>query len=228
MNSLIDLDGAIGVYRITNTITGGIYVGSTVKSFSKRWQDHRKFLRLGKHPNRFLQRAWNKYGEGAFAFEVVEPVSEPRLAVIAEQVWIDKHFDGCVSCYNICPTAGSKLGSVFSDEARRLKSRQTSALWNQESFRSKVVSAIRGSRHLAGPKIRAWENPEIAKRLRVVNAKTYPGFISPNGVEYRNIFNLSEFCRRHGLTLQPMNLVANGKSKHHKNWRLLSAPPFSI
>lgn len=51
------------------------------------------------------------------------------------------------------------------------------------------------------------------------NAKTYPGFISPEGDIYLEVQNLSEFCRYWGLTQSSMSQVAAGKLKQHKGWR---------
>jgi group I intron endonuclease len=56
-----------GVYQILCVPTGKAYVGSAV-NLAKRWQEHRWMLRRGQHHSQYLQRAWDKYGETAFAF----------------------------------------------------------------------------------------------------------------------------------------------------------------
>ena len=58
------------VYAITNTLNGGRYIGSTNK-YKRRWADHRAHLNKGTHHSFVLQRAWDKYGAAAFAFEVL-------------------------------------------------------------------------------------------------------------------------------------------------------------
>lgn len=77
-----------GIYKITNTINGRFYIGSAV-SISKRWNVHKSQLRNGKHHSATLQRAWNKYGEDAFEFSVVEYVDRERLLEV-EQEYIDR------------------------------------------------------------------------------------------------------------------------------------------
>jgi hypothetical protein len=61
-----------GIYKITNTEIGLVYIGSTERDTKTRWSEHRAHLRGGYHVNRFMQDDWNKYGEGCFVFEVVE------------------------------------------------------------------------------------------------------------------------------------------------------------
>jgi hypothetical protein len=63
------------------------------------------------------------------------------------------------------------------------------------------------------------DNPQ--REMRYSQTKTWRGFISPKGEKFENIYNLSEFCRQHGLTVQLMHSVAIGKSKQSNGWRSL-------
>jgi group I intron endonuclease len=80
----------VGVYRITNTANGMIYIGSSIDAVN-RWRQHRKELRNGKHHNDKLKKAFKKYGEEAFVFEVVEVCSLETLRE-REQAWILESF----------------------------------------------------------------------------------------------------------------------------------------
>ena len=51
-----------GVYKIRNLIDGKVDIGSSA-NVKARWYAHRYELRLGTHHSRYLQRAWDKYGE---------------------------------------------------------------------------------------------------------------------------------------------------------------------
>lgn len=88
-----------GIYKIINTHNGKFYVGSAVK-FERRFAMHRWQLRKGTHVNAHLQRAWNKYGEAAFVFAVVEEVSEEADLLAVENKWLKEHV-GKDYCYNI-------------------------------------------------------------------------------------------------------------------------------
>lgn len=107
---------ASGIYCITNTVNGKVYIGSAIR-VKNRFRQHRSDLRLGRHGNEKLQRAWNKYGPQAFDLKVIEPVLFPEDLIAREQYWID-HLNSVASGYNILPQAGSRLGSVTSDESK--------------------------------------------------------------------------------------------------------------
>jgi hypothetical protein len=59
------------IYEIHNTITKQIYVGQTSRG-RLRWSEHKAKLRNGIHPTPQLQKDWDKRGEDAFRFNVVE------------------------------------------------------------------------------------------------------------------------------------------------------------
>jgi len=77
-----------GVYQIVNLVNGHRYVGRS-KNIEHRFYSHRFYLRHNKHHCIYLQRAWNKYGELSFRFEIIfnELNSEEQIAI--EQNLID-------------------------------------------------------------------------------------------------------------------------------------------
>ena len=58
------------IYEIKNRVNGNCYIGST-NNAKRRWMHHRTTLRSGKHHSFVLQKAWNKYGENNFVFNVL-------------------------------------------------------------------------------------------------------------------------------------------------------------
>jgi len=60
-----------GIYEIRNLLNSHIYIGSSI-SIEKRWYHHIYTLDKKTHKNRYLQRAWNKYGESNFEFNILE------------------------------------------------------------------------------------------------------------------------------------------------------------
>lgn len=60
------------IYRIRNLVNGKFYIGSTIRPKYIRKYEHFSALRAKLHYNKYLQNAWNKYGESNFIFELVE------------------------------------------------------------------------------------------------------------------------------------------------------------
>jgi len=112
-NKEINISQVWGIYLISNKVDASFYVGSTARSFAKRWSDHRRAFNAGKN-SPYLQHAWNKYGEENFEFSVLEVVeSKDKLVVLErEQYWIDY----LKPEYNINPKAESRLGSKQTPE----------------------------------------------------------------------------------------------------------------
>jgi DNA-binding XRE family transcriptional regulator len=77
-----------GVYAITNTATGEQYVGSAAM-FGIRWCQHVAALRANRHTTPQLQQAWADAGEDAFAFTVLEIVTDRAALIEREQAWIN-------------------------------------------------------------------------------------------------------------------------------------------
>lgn len=95
-----------GVYRITNTVTDRVYIGSAV-DVGHRMHQHKADLRGRKHINAYLQRSWDKHGEAMFVFEpLVECSIETRKE--REQRFIDAYIDHDLHIYNLQASAGSR------------------------------------------------------------------------------------------------------------------------
>lgn len=89
------------IYRIVCFPTGKCYVGQT-NNVSKRSRTHFAKLRSNKHHCKKLQYAYNKYGRGAFYFEVLEQGLLKQNANEAERKWIDV-FDSYKMGFNHTP-----------------------------------------------------------------------------------------------------------------------------
>lgn len=78
----------VGVYICRCLANGKVYVGSSIRCLV-RIKEHSDALRRGKHGNKHLQAAYNKYGSDSFKWEILERNPENRFA--AEQKWIEKY-----------------------------------------------------------------------------------------------------------------------------------------
>ena len=67
-----------GIYKITNTVTGDFYIGSS-KDVKHRWACHKCPSRWNDHPNSQLYYDFQKYGVENFEFEILEVVEAEKL-----------------------------------------------------------------------------------------------------------------------------------------------------
>ena len=87
----------MGVYRVLNVVNGKSFVGSGVE-VQAMLNSHGARLRLGVHENAVLQKDWNTLGPEAFAFEILDTLTdraEPGYDPAAdlrelEALWIEK------------------------------------------------------------------------------------------------------------------------------------------
>lgn len=104
------------IYYIRCTANGRLYVGSTTKAKPRhRWLEHLHGLRKGKHHSQHLQRAYDKHGEAAFLFEVVEQVQGGAELLAREQAHIDQHR---AIVMNSSPVSASHLAAAAVNRGR--------------------------------------------------------------------------------------------------------------
>lgn len=112
-----------GIYKVVNTINGHKYVGSAV-DIKRRWHRHKWHLNRNEHHSPKLQNTWNKYGEEAFKFSVIEecePIKEVLL--VREQFWIDELHAYGETGYNMAKIAGSPMsGRKHTEETLKMMS----------------------------------------------------------------------------------------------------------
>ncbi len=159
-----------GVYQIRNVVNGKVYVGSSSQSLKYRWEIHRAKLRAGRHGNRYLQNAWNKHGETAFRFEIIERCS-PRCCVKREQHWIDcRQSVNPRLGYNRNPTAGSMLGFRHSEETKAKMGAAGRGRRHREDVKAcisrKMSVVMLGNKHFEGCKHTEEAKTKIAAAAR--------------------------------------------------------------
>ena len=77
-----------GIYKITSITSGKIYIGCA-SNIRTRINGHLYNLRKDKHNNSYLQRAWTKYGEENFIFEMIEKCDISDLHA-REHYWVNE------------------------------------------------------------------------------------------------------------------------------------------
>jgi group I intron endonuclease len=153
-----------GIYKIINVLNNKFYVGSAV-SFVARKRRHWWALRSQRHANKHLQSAWNKYGEAAFIFVIVEELEIGVDILAAETVWLKEHV-GKEYCYNLGTEAiaftrgwvGEKnpmWGKTFShtEGAKARISAASKSRIQTDEEKSKRIKTMQG--HFVAPSTRA-------------------------------------------------------------------------
>lgn len=98
-----------GIYLILNFCSDKGYVGSSVDAV-RRLYLHRRMLRRGQHHSPQLQRAFDRDGEAAFSFAVIERCAAADL-LRREQFWIDyRQSSDPEFGYNVCAVTGTRRG----------------------------------------------------------------------------------------------------------------------
>lgn len=109
-----DYEIICGVYSITNKLNNKKYIGKSDNIYV-RWDEHRKDLNKGVHHNKHLQRAWNKYGEENFIFEIVEKCKNDDIAYQRERYWV-RYYDSFKNGYNMNEGGTGGLGYTHTEE----------------------------------------------------------------------------------------------------------------
>ena len=179
-----------GIYRITCTINGKFYIGSAL-DLRVRQRQHLSDLRRNKHHSITLQRAWNKYTEEAFIFEVLE-LTLPPFLLEREQYWLDKlkPFNP-KNGYNIAHNAHSRLGLKASAETRKKIGQASKGHTTSHETREKMRQAQLGRKFSAESLKKRSQTrtgmkhtPETREKLRQINLGKGKGKkLSPEHIE---------------------------------------------
>ena len=107
-----------GIYCIRNKTNGKCYIGKSV-DIPKRWEKHKTSLRKGCHHNKYLQKAWDAYGEESFCFEVLEYADPNKLASL-EIAYISRYKAFGKNGYNLTMGGdGGMLGAIKTQESKK-------------------------------------------------------------------------------------------------------------
>lgn len=189
-----------GIYKITNIINNKCYIGSAVR-LRKRINRHKSDLNRNVHHSEKLQRAWNKYGEENFKFEVLFTCNKEDL-IAKEQSQINWFKPE----YNICKVAGNCAERECTEETRDKLSKANKG-------RKPSALAIAGSiKALTGVK---QSEEHVAKRvLKSLGNKSNSGRKLPK--EHRE--NIGNARRGYNQTLETINKISESHKgmKHSK------------
>ena len=225
-----------GIYMIRNKANGKMYIGQAV-DIEDRWKRHTRVLKSDYHINKHLQRAWNKYGEESFEFNILLECEENQLNTYEQyyifelmtyddKVGYNKNYGG----YSGRPTEETRKkmseaskGKTKSEETRRKMSE------NHANFKGEK-HPMYGRTGENNPNYGKHLSEETKKKMREArksenNLNNKPVVqINPNTNEIKMWKSAKEAERQGGFCHSKISLCCNGKQKLHKGykWMFLS------
>lgn len=97
------------IYKITNTLNNKVYIGQTVKTVEKRFQQHKNNSNKSYFSQIVLYKAFNKYGINNFTCEEIEQVPN-ELLDDREKYWIE-YYNSYFEGYN--STLGGRATQLY-------------------------------------------------------------------------------------------------------------------
>lgn len=132
------------IYAIRHIANDKRYIGSSAR-YQGRFRAHKYLLRHGKHHSPQLQRTWERDGENAFVFEVLEPIESLGDLIVREQFYIDLHkaADDRFG-YNVGAVAGSRRGVAQPPGMSAISSALHRGKPKSAEHRAKISAAQKG------------------------------------------------------------------------------------
>lgn len=188
-------DNICGIYIIRNKVNGMVYVGQS-SDIESRFVYHKSRLNRNIHSNKYLQRAWNKYGKENFEFVIIEICDKSKLTE-REQYYADK-FRESVGIYNF----GTFTDNVFRGEKR---SNET------------IIK-------MSKAQIKNWiNNRDIMIAGLEKRRDYYPEMINKNGETISEGYGILELSKILGLKNHcHLSSVINGKRPSVNGWMIKS------
>jgi group I intron endonuclease len=226
-----------GIYKITNTITDMVYIGSAY-NFYNRFRTHKSTLKNNRHANDHLQKSYKKYGEENFTFSIIEMCAIEELEN-KEAYYLNLYFGK--HCYNMnknvqCRFMNNRFNkkhalvspnNICIEHYGNLKTlaKFLNTLDNtisESKFYDGMFKLVNGKReHYKGWRLVENAHIDITTPTKSkYNGKLYETVvISPDGIEYGPIKNLAKFCYEHNIpSAASFSNLINRKLKYYKGW----------
>jgi group I intron endonuclease len=152
-----------GIYKITNLVNNKCYFGQT-NNIKTRLSGHKSQLRGNYSPHEHLQRAFNKYTEDNFLFEVICYEDDPEILDELEIEYINL-FNTLDKNYGYNKKPGGTKYKYHIDETRELISKNNARYWLGKT--QSKESSIRKSKSMKGKNtVIGWKNPEHSEKMK--------------------------------------------------------------
>ena len=210
------------IYKVTNTVTGGIYIGATTLSLERRKSNH--FSKAKTTCPTVFHEALLIYGEENFKWERIYTCSFTEELEIMERYYI--YILGALEYPNYNRHPGGRTAECLPKDGKH-------SIGNKHSLeaKEKMSKAKKGKKFTKTHK----ENLKKSRQGRITKDSTrqklreaftgkinikYYKITSPEGEVYITTRGLTQFCKEHGLLIGGFMKVLNGRTKkdNYKGW----------
>lgn len=183
------------LYKVTNKITGKIYIGQTVRTLKARWADH-CCMKSYKHKSA-LKTAIKKYKKHSFTIELLAIVFSLKDANRLEHELIKSYDSLSPKGYNL-KCGGGSFGSCHPDTKVKISK-------VQEHKRKQIVNATTGD--IFSTSREAEEKTGITRSQIIRCCKQKPNYLTAGGFVFRYTQDWD------GKKIRPEDVVDNYKPK---------------
>lgn len=128
-----------GIYKITNTVTGRVYIGQS-RRVQSRLSSHFGDLADGKHSSRLMQADWTEYGPDSFSIEVVEHVDGQTNRLLREAEIIADALSAGLWVYNTVVTPPEVIKSNLETRKARQDAKEKAAAEKKQVLDVKIAA----------------------------------------------------------------------------------------
>lgn len=163
------------VYEIVNLKNNKKYIGIT-NNVKRRFSRHLSALRYNKHVNAKLQRAFNKYGELAFKFNIIEKTLCSSEELANKETYYIKYFDSFNNGYNLSYGGEGYGKCVCSEKVKSMLRTLKCGYKESEETRKRKSISMKNCSDMKERKIRAsklfkrlWKDNAFREKMRLLN-----------------------------------------------------------
>lgn len=140
----------IGIYKITNTVNGKVYIGKS-HNIEERFKQHIEGLNGKRNHNPHFQSAWNKYGKSNFKFEIIHPLKKYVEEEISDlEVYYISKYNSTDANYGYnfqCGGQGGKLSERHKEIMKQQSQFKNASLTHEDVVRIKLALYCLMDRH---------------------------------------------------------------------------------
>lgn len=209
------------MYVLLSLTNGKFYLGSTTRSFKRRWEEHFSELNKGTHKSTHLQNAWNKYSYSNFKFIVIESLSNKDIVLEKEQYYLDISDKSLL--LNCSPSARGCRGVKKTEE---FKKKISASLIGNERTRGRPLSkehkeSIRNS--LKGRELSPEWKKRIANSKKDIFCKITAIHLGSEG-SILVFESINEAARELNMYPAEVHGVLRGRRKTARGWYFIPCP----